>query len=136
MKTPRMISRARHIGLASIALLIGGAVEADSLGDWNAEKIHDLASYCSNAILTGAENGYYKEAKRDGNASPEPFPHAELVGPIKDLCSCVSERTAEQYSYAAFTQSGGQQFMHVFDSSVSSGACKPEGLLAEFMGAE
>jgi len=131
-----MISRGRHIGLTSIALLFGGAAVADSLGDWNAEKTQDLASYCSNAILAGAENGYYQEAKRDGNASPEPFPRAELVEPIKNLCSCVSDRTAEQYSYAAFTQSGGQLFVQVFNSSVSSGACKPEGLLAEVMAAE
>ena len=96
---------------------------------WSETQLAEFKAGCTNGVINPARRDYALAAAKAENASPKPFPEAELRASADPMCACLGLRIAQTWDYAEFIASQGAGVKPMMQEAMAGGRCKPEGLL-------
>ena len=83
--------------------------------EWNEETKTAFIDGCVQGVLEPAKEDYHKRAAEKGNPDAE-FPEEKITPPIKEMCTCITNRAISNWSYDEFFSTAAYQQQLVEDA--------------------
>ena len=129
----------RILGNLFVLIIVGSiATASDSLSEpisaqpkkgWSDSRMAEFARGCTEGILAPARRDYFARAAAVGNPSPRPFPEKEARASIEPMCSCLTRRFAQTWTFDDFLENQEALSQPLIREALGGGQCKPGGIL-------
>lgn len=116
-------------GLCSFSA--AGAQSENLKAGWSSQIIEQLSSTCATRMFSAAKQGYYEKEKELGYQHPKPFPEAQMKQGITEMCGCLINAAAQNWTFADFSKNSGRDMSSLFAQVKQGKLCVPKGLLGK-----
>jgi hypothetical protein len=120
------------------AVVAGNAAAADRLSEpnslptkegWSDARIAEFSRGCTEGILAPARRDYFARAAAVGDLKPKPFPETEVRASVAPMCSCLTLRFAQTWTFDDFLKNQEALSQPLIKEAMRGGQCKPGGIL-------
>lgn len=127
------------VGLMMVVGLSGMAGATDSTEEqvslqlkdgWSDERVAEFSRGCTEGFLAPARRDYLARAEAVGDQDPKPFPEEKVRESIAPMCSCLTLRFAQSWTYSEFFANQNALSQPLIKEALEGGQCKPGGILA------